>query len=81
MFLLTSNTDACDEDVGESVVQEELTDKPGTTNDSLLDILQSILLPFFGEMWFLTAGPVVGIPMTFAEFPRVKELREFLQEA
>ena len=34
----------------------------GTTSGTLFDILQSILLPFFGEMLFLTAGPVVGIP-------------------
>ena len=27
---------------------------------------------FFGEMWFLTAGPVVGIPMILAELPKRK---------
>ena len=35
MYLLTSNTESCDEDdgeVGEGVVEEELADKPGTTN-------------------------------------------------
>ena len=34
-YLLTSNTESCDEDdgeVGKSVVEEELADKPGTTN-------------------------------------------------
>ena len=31
------------------------------------------------EMWFLTAGPVICIPMILTEFPK-KELREFLQE-
>ena len=33
--VLTSNTESCDEDdgeVGEGVVEEELADKPGTTN-------------------------------------------------
>ena len=33
------------------------------------------------EMWFLTAGPVVNIPMILTGFPQGKELREFLQEA
>ena len=32
-------------------------------------------------MWFLTADPVVSIPMILAELPPRKELREFLQEA
>ena len=35
VYLLTSNTESCDEDdgeVGEGVVEEELADKPGTTN-------------------------------------------------
>ena len=34
VYLLTSNTESCDEDdgeVGEGVVEEELADKPGTT--------------------------------------------------
>ena len=34
-YLLTSNTESCDEDdgeVGEGVVEEELADEPGTTN-------------------------------------------------
>ena len=33
------------------------------------DGFQSILLPFVDEMWFLTAGPVVGVPTFFAKFP------------
>ena len=42
-------SESCGEDdgeVGEGVVEEELADKPQTTNGTLLDILQSILLPF-----------------------------------
>ena len=71
MYLLTSNTESCDEDVEEVGVDviEEFVDKPGTTNGTQFHILQSILLPFFGEIWFLTAGPVVSIPMTIAELP------------
>ena len=35
VYLLTSNTESCDEDdgeIGEGVVEEELADKPRTTN-------------------------------------------------
>ena len=35
VYLMTSNTEFCDEsdgEVGEGVVEEELADKPGTTN-------------------------------------------------
>ena len=32
-------------------------------------------LAIFGEMWFLTAGPVVGISMILAEFPERKNCR------
>ena len=32
-------------------------------------------LALFGEMWFLTACAVVGIPMIFRELPREEELR------
>ena len=38
LYLLTSNTESSDEDdeeVGEGVVEEELADKPGTTNGTL----------------------------------------------
>ena len=55
MYLLTSNAESCDEDddeVGVGVVEEELADKPGTTNGTLLDILQSILLPFLMRCGF-----------------------------
>ena len=37
-------------------------------------------LAIFGEMWFLTAFPVVCVPVVLTKFPREKELREFLQE-
>ena len=40
VYLLTSNTESYDEDdgeVGEGVVEEELADKPGTTNGTLLE--------------------------------------------
>ena len=49
MFLLTSVAESRDEDdgeEGEGVVEEEVADKPGTTNGTKLERLQSILLPF-----------------------------------
>ena len=49
VYLLTTNTESCDEDdaeVGEGVVEEELADKPKTTNGTKFDKLPSILLPF-----------------------------------
>ena len=55
MYLWTSNAESCDEDdgeVGEGAVEEELADKPGTTNGTQLDILQSILLPFLMRCGF-----------------------------
>ena len=54
MYLLTSNTESCDED-GEEVgvgVVEELVDKPGTTNGTEFQILQSFLLPFLVRCGF-----------------------------
>ena len=48
VYLLTSNTESCDEDDDEVGVgvDEEIVDKPGTTNGTQFDRLQSILLPF-----------------------------------
>ena len=71
VYLLTSNTESCDEDVEEVGVGvvKELVDKTGTTSGTSFDILQSFLLPFFGEMWFLTVGSVVSVPMILAERP------------
>ena len=52
VYLLSSNTEACDEEKGEDVVEEELADKPGTTNGTQLDILQSVLLPILVRCGF-----------------------------
>ena len=43
--------------------------------------IQSILLPFWVWMWFLTAGPVASFPMIFSELPERKNCLIFLQEA
>ena len=84
MYLLTSNTESCDEDdgeVGEGLVEEELADKPGTTNGTQFDILQSInSLAITDEMWFLTADPVVCIPMILAEFLQGKHCGSFFKK-
>ena len=32
-------------------------------------------LALFGEMWFVTAGPVVSLPMILRELPVKKKLR------
>ena len=55
VYLLTSNTESCDEDdgeVGEGAVEEELADKPGTTSGTELDFLKSIILPFLMRCGF-----------------------------
>ena len=48
VYLLTSNTASCDEDVEDASVDDvkELADKPGTANGTTLYMLQSIILPF-----------------------------------
>ena len=84
VYLLTSNTESFDEDdeeVGVDVV-EELVDEPGSTNSIQLVFfaINSFAIFFFGEMWFLTAGPVVGTHDP-CRASQEKELREFLQEA
>ena len=52
--LLTSNTESSDEHVEEVGVgvAEELVDKPGPSNGTQCDILQSILLPFLVRYGF-----------------------------
>ena len=82
-YRLTSNTESRDEnveEVGECVIDEELADKPGTTNGTLFEILQSILLPFLMRCGFLTTDPVVCFPMIFAELPKWKHCGCFFKK-
>ena len=67
-------TVSCDEDVGEVGEDEveELVDRPGMTNGTWFDVSQLNFLPFFDEMWFLTTGPMVSIPVIFAGFSKWK---------
>ena len=53
-------------------MQEELADKPGTANGTQFNFVAINSFAIFGETWFLTAGPVVGIPMILAELPERK---------
>ena len=69
------------EKVGEGAVEQELAENQEPQNGTLFDILRSIILPCLGEMWFLTADPVVRKPMILEEFVHGKNCREFLQEA
>ena len=65
----------------ECVVEEELLDKPATTNGTWFDFLQSFLLPFLVRCGFLTAGPVGRCTHDLRRASRAKELRVFLREA
>ena len=44
---------------------------------SLITCNQFSYLFVLGEKWFLTAGPMVGIPMILAEFPERKNCESF----
>ena len=82
MYLLSSKTESCvedDDEVGVGVV-EELVDKSGTPNGTKFEKLQSILLSFLVRCGFLTAGPVVGIPMILSELPERKNCGSFFKK-
>ena len=44
----------------EDELAPELDDNPGTTIGTKCSVLHKILFPIFGQMWFLTAGPLIG---------------------
>ena len=50
------------EDVGEGDEEEELVDKPGTTNGA---VLQQIFLSVPDELWFLATLPMITVPNFF----------------
>ena len=64
-------TVSCDEDVEEAGEDEfkDFVDRPGATNGTQLVSFAIDSFAIFGEMWFLSTGSVVGIPMIFAELP------------
>ena len=60
-----SVTVSFDKDVGEVDEVEEFVDKPKKTNGTSFDFPA-----IFGEMWFLTTGPMVTIPKFFTDFSK-----------
>ena len=58
-------TVSCDGDVEET--DEDEVDRTGSTKGAKFAKLRSIRLPFWGEMWFLATGPLVGVCVIFAE--------------
>ena len=82
MYLLTSNAESCDEDdeeVDESVVEEELAGKPGPQS-YLVGFIAINSLAVCDEMWILTAFPMIRIPMFLAESPQRKHCMSFLKK-
>ena len=73
VFCWHQTRNPCDEDdgeVGEGVVEEEFADKPGTTNGTQLDILQSILLPFLMRRGFWPLIQWYENPWSSESFPK-----------
>ena len=58
--------ESCGNDV-EDELAPELDDNPGTSNGYEMFCLALDPLSFFGQMWLLTAGPLIGKTMLFAE--------------
>ena len=74
VYLLTSNTESCDEDVGscdedvEEAGEDEVEELRRQARDNEWYAVRCIAIDFlsmFGETWFLTAGMVVGISQSF----------------
>ena len=61
--------ESCGGDVEDELVPE-LDDNPGTTRGTKFSVLHKNSFPFFGQQWFLTAGPLVGISIFFAELSK-----------
>ena len=60
---------SCGGDGGDELAPA-LDDIPGTTRGTNLSVLQIKFLHLFGEPWFLTADPLTGISVYFAEFAK-----------
>ena len=56
-------------DVEDELVPE-LDDNSGKTRGTKFSVLHESVLPLFGHPWFLTAGPLIGISVFFAEFSK-----------
>ena len=56
--------------MGDELVPE-FDDNPGTTLGTIFSVLQKKNpLPVCGQRWLMTAGPLIGITVFFAELSR-----------
>ena len=65
--------DVLDESCGGDVEDElvpEFDDNPGTTRGTKFFRLASNILPLFGQVWLLTAGPLIVFSVFFAELSK-----------
>ena len=63
--------DVFDESCGgdaEEKMPPELDENPGTTRGTKWSVLHVVVFPSLGQPWFLTADPLLGISVFFAEF-------------
>ena len=61
--------ESCGNDV-EDELAPELDDNPVTTTGTKFSFLHGIFFPFFGQLWLLTTGQLIGISMFFAELSK-----------
>ena len=57
----------------------KLVENPGTTRGTKLSILHTIFLLFFGQPWFLTAGPLISISRGLRKACLATEQQAFLR--
>ena len=75
--------DVLDESCGSDVEDElvpEFDDNPWTTRGTKIFRLAENLLPLFGQVWLLTAGPLTGKPMIFAELSKWWNCRRIFEQ-
>ena len=71
--------DVLDESCGGDVEDElvpEFDDNPGTTRGTKISVLHKKILPMFGQPWFVTARPLIGISIFFAELSKCSHVHE-----
>ena len=69
---------SCDVDF-ENELLPELTDSPGTTRGTKLSVLHIIVFSSLVYRGFLTADPLVGISVVFAEFSQRQNCKRFFE--
>ena len=78
VYLLTSNTESCDEDRSKWRCWWARTRRKSRNHKFWYIAINSLALS--DEMWFLTAGPVVCTPMVLAEFRERKNCGSFFKK-